>query len=52
MPWPVGQDRLILTRSGSGDPELQKLQASPNYRGAMHGEGQALALRFARQAVG
>ena len=22
---PVGQDRLILTRSGSGDPELQRL---------------------------
>ena len=24
MPWPVGQDRLILTCSGSGDPELQR----------------------------
>ena len=23
LPWPVGQERLILTCSGSGDPELQ-----------------------------
>ena len=35
---PVGQDRLILTRSGAGAPELQ--------RGAPVREGQALALRY------
>ena len=27
---PVGQDRQILTRSGSGDPELQKWARCPN----------------------
>ena len=26
---PVGQDRLILTRSGSGDPELQRWPDAP-----------------------
>ena len=36
----VGQERLILTRSGAGAPELQRW--TPR---SMHGEGQALALR-------
>ena len=35
----VGQDLLILTCSGSGEPELRSLIRS------RHGEGQALALR-------
>ena len=38
----VGQERLLLTRSGSGDPELRSL-GHVNDRG-----GQAPALRYAR----
>ena len=38
-PSSVGQDRLILTRSGAGTPELRSVI------GSRHGEGQALALR-------
>ena len=30
---PVGQDRLILTRSGSGDPELQSRPDAPSPQG-------------------
>ena len=36
----VGQECLLLTRSGAGAPELQR--STPRSR---HGEGQALALR-------
>ena len=35
----VGQERLLLTRSGAGAPELRSFPRS------RHGEGQALALR-------
>ena len=38
-PHSVGQERLLLTRSGSGDPELR------SFIGSGPGEGQALALR-------